>query len=343
MFKKYIKNILASLGYEIHRTSVHHQVQPSKVSNCLIKKSRPPFSECIYVPRWRLKNYFALEEFGQDIRRWFIEQKYSYVLGEFPDLDNPRTFNEKIHWLNLNYQDNKITRCCDKYEMKNYVTEKIGAEYVLPVLKVFDKAADIDFSNLPDKFAIKVNWGDGPEFSELVEDKNKVDINRIKFKMNNAMQPWNNLYYSHFFWGYKNVKAKIFVEEYLEHSEPDLVDYKFHCFNGVPKFVLVCEERSKSLKMKKTFLDMDWNIMPCRRADGVVNPDVKKPDNFEKMVDLARILSIPFPFVRVDFYNVDNRLYVGEMTFHPGCGFESFVPSEWNNKVGDMLILPRIK
>ena len=303
MLKLIIKKILLKLGYEIHKSNKLKDIKVTNtVSNFIAKKTRPTFAESIYVPRWRIKNYFALKEFGEGVKRWFIEQKYTYILGEFPDLDNPKKFNEKIHWLNLNYQDDKITRCCDKYEMKKYVSEKIGNEYVLPVLKVYDKAADINISELPDKFAIKVNWGDGPEFSEIITCKNKANINKIKAKMNNAMQPWNNLYYSHFFWGYKNVKPKIFVEKYLEHSGSDLIDYKFHCFNGVPRFVLVCEERSKS-RMKKTFLDMDWKILPCHRSDGDVNPNIKQPDNFKKMIELARILAIPFPFVRIDFYN----------------------------------------
>lgn len=333
MLKQFIKKSLKLLGYDIHKS------ERNKITSFIQKKTRLPFSETIYNPRWRLKNYFALREFGESHKRWFIEQKYSYLLGEFPDLDNPKTFNEKIHWLNLNYQNELITKCCDKYEMKIYIKEKIGSKYVVPVLKVFNSANEINFDELPNKFAIKVNWGDGAEFSELVTDKKNVDINKIKFKMNNAIQPWNNLYYSHFFWGYKNVKPKIFVEQYLEHDGSDLNDYKVHCFNGEPKLILVCEERSNQ-RMKKTFLDTNWNILPCRRDDGDVNPDVKKPNNLDEMLKIAKILSKPFPFVRVDFYNVNNQLYIGEMTFHPGCGFESFIPESYNRIFGDMIVLP---
>ena len=333
MLKQFIKKSLKLLGYDIHKS------ERNKITSFIQKKTQLPFSETIYNPRWRLKNYFALREFGESHKRWFIEQKYSYLLGEFPDLDNPKTFNEKIHWLNLNYQNELITKCCDKYEMKIYIKEKIGSKYAVPVLKVFNSANEINFDELPNKFAIKVNWGDGAEFSELVTDKKKVDINKIKFKMNNAIQPWNNLYYSHFFWGYKNVKPKIFVEQYLEHDGSDLNDYKVHCFNGEPKLILVCEERSNQ-RMKKTFLDTNWNILPCRRDDGDVNPDVKKPNNLDEMLKIAKILSKPFPFVRVDFYNVNNQLYIGEMTFHPGCGFESFIPESYNRIFGDMIVLP---
>lgn len=333
MLKQFIKKSLKLLGYDIHKS------ERNKITSFIQKKTRLPFSETIYNPRWRLKNYFALREFGESHKRWFIEQKYSYLLGEFPDLDNPKTFNEKIHWLNLNYQNELIAKCCDKYEMKIYIKEKIGSKYAVPVLKVFNSANEINFDELPNKFAIKVNWGDGAEFSELVTDKKNVDINKIKFKMNNAIQPWNNLYYSHFFWGYKNVKPKIFVEQYLEHDGSDLNDYKVHCFNGEPKLILVCEERSNQ-RMKKTFLDTNWNILPCRRDDGDVNPDVKKPNNLDEMLKIAKILSKPFPFVRVDFYNVNNQLYIGEMTFHPGCGFESFIPESYNRIFGDMIVLP---
>ena len=230
-------------------------------------------------------------------------------------------------------------RCCDKYELKKYVTEQLGPGYVVPVIKAYDRASQIDFSELPEQFAIKVNWGDGDEFSQVVSSKSSADENRIKAKMNNAVQPWNNLYYSHFFWGYKNVPPRIFVEEYIDHPGSDLDDYKFHCFNGVPKFVLVCEERSKK-RMKKTFLDLDWNVMPCYRGDCDVNPNAVKPDNYDEMLRIVKILCKPFPFVRVDLYKAGNRIYVGEMTFHPGCGLEVFLPLEWNTLVGDMLTLP---
>lgn len=299
----------------------------------------PPFSQTVYTPRWRIKNHYALHQFGRAHKRWFIEQKYTHTLGIFPDLDNPKTFNEKIHWLNLNYQDKLITRCCDKYELKNYVTEQIGSEYVVPVIKTYDYASQIDFSELPEQFAIKVNWGDGEEFSEIISSKSMANEHQIKAKMNNAMQPWNNLYYSHFFWGYKHVPPKIFVEKYIDHAGVDLDDYKFHCFQGEPKFVLVCEERSAE-RMKKTYLDMKWNVMPCHREDCDINYHVARPEKFDEMVHIVRILAKPFPFVRVDLYQAGGCLYVGEMTFHPGCGLERFVPDEWNTIIGNMLILP---
>ncbi len=340
LIKKIIKKVLALFGYRIRKidSTMYGAHTDSNGKN----RNKGPFAESIYNPRWRLKNYYALKEFGPGIKRWFTEQKYFHTLGLFPNLDDPKDFNEKIHWLSLNYHNPTITRCCDKYELKKYVTEQIGEEYTVPVLKVYKHAHEINFAELPDKFAIKANWGDGPEFMALVEDKHTANEDAIKFKMNNAMQPWNNLYYSHFFWGYKNVPGRIFVEKYIEHTGTDLNDYKFHCFNGVPRFVLVCEERSAK-RMKKTFLDLDWNIMPCHRADGDVNQDVQKPDNFDEMLRIVNILCKPFPFVRVDLYNASGQLYVGEMTFHPGCGLESFVPTSYNRIIGDMLELPKEK
>lgn len=335
--KEIVKKAVRKAGFEIRRKEPQAVLQRPAAEKKTVRKQ--PFGETIYNPRWRLKNYYALKEFGPGIKRWFIEQKYYQILGQFPDLNRPRTFNEKIHWLNLNYQDERITRCCDKYEMKKYVKEILGADYSVPVIKTYDHASDIHFDELPDRFAIKVNWGDGPEFSEVVADKKKADEDAIKFKMNNAIQPWNNLFYSHFFWGYKNVRGRIFVEEFVEHEGSDLNDYKFHCFNGVPKFVLVCEERSQK-RMKKTFLDLDWKVMPCHRADGDVNYNVKKPDNYDEMLHVVSELCKPFPFVRVDLYNANGKLYVGEMTFHPGTGLESFIPEQWNTIVGDMLTLP---
>jgi len=305
------------------------------------KKIRKPFSKQVYAPSWRLKNYYAVKEFGEEHKRWFIEQRYMHELGEFPDLDNPKLFNEKIHWLNLNYRNPLVTRCCDKYEQKKYVSEKIGEEYTVKTIKVYKRANDIDVTELPSKFAIKVNWGDGQGYSVVVDDKNSANLDKIKSMMANAIQPWNNLYYSHFFWGYKDVKPVIFVEEYLEHGDEDIIDYKVHCFNGKAKFILVCEDRNKS-EMKKTFVDNDWNILPFYRKSSKINSAVEKPQNFEVMMHLAEVLAEPFPFARIDFYNLDGDIRVGEITFNPALGLEAFYPKEWNRKLGDMLELPAI-
>ena len=326
--KKIINNILKEFGYKL-------------VKNNDTNGQRVPFAQMIYSPRWRLKNYYALKEFGEEIKRWFIEQKYYYFIGEFPNLDKPRTFNEKIHWLNLNYYDERITTCCDKVRMKQYVSSIVGEQYVVPIVKTYSRASDINLEELPDKFAIKVNWGDGAEFSEIIFDKNCADVNRIKSKMNNAMQPWNNLYYSHFFIGYRDVKPLIFVEKFLESKDGDLRDYKIHCFNGKPEIILVCEDRFQN-RMKKTFLNVQWEVLECHREDADIDYDVKKPVLLEEMLDVASKLAEPFPFVRVDFYIVNNRIYVGEMTFHPGCGFEKFEPDIWNVKMGDYLKLPNM-
>lgn len=317
--KKVVKSILRKMG--------------------LIQKKKINFGQTVYVPRWRLKNYYAVKEFGEEHRRWFIEQRYMYELKKFPDLDNPVLFNEKLHWLNLNYKNPLITRCCDKVEMKEYVAEKVGRQYTVPNVAIYERANEISFEKLPKSFAIKVNWGDGKEFSEIVSDKSKANEDYVKTKMNNALRPWNNLYYSHFFWGYKNVKPKILVENFLDTDGEDIKDYKIHCFNGKAKFVLVCENRNK-VKMNKTFLDINWNILPFYRANSDVNKNVEKPKTFKQMIRIAEILSEPFPFVRIDFYSIKDKLYVGEMTFHPGCGWEEFLPAEWNKKIGDMLNLP---
>lgn len=320
--KKIIRAILKKLGF-IH----------------INKNSRIKFSQTVYVPRWRFKNYLAVKEFGEEHRRWFIEQRYMYELKKFPNLDNPTLFNEKIHWLNLNYKNPLITRCCDKVELKKYIEEKVGIKYAVPNIAVYDSVNEIDFSSLPQSFVIKVNWGDSKEFLEIVKNKDLANIDVIKTKMNNAIRPWNNLYYSHFFWGYKNVEPKILVEEFLTSNKDDLDDYKIHCFNGKAKFVLVCENRNNG-RMNKTFLDLKWNVLPFYRKDGIVNYNAIKPNNFEKMIEIAEKLAEPFPFVRVDFYSTNNNVYVGEMTFHPGCGWEEFYPLEWNKKIGDLLKLP---
>ena len=279
----------------------------------------------------RFFNTLTLEDKKDIIRYQFLKQS-----GYIPNIDKPKTFNEKMQWLKLYYWRPIMTKCADKVGVREYVAEKVGKEYLVPCLGIYDKPEDIDFKKLPNKFVLKVNWGSGQNI--IVKDKSQLDIKEAIAKLKEWLKPESNWYYYSFEKVYKNIKPKIIIEEFLEHDE-DLPDYKIMCYNGKPKNLFVCSERQKGLKM--TFFDLNWNRLPFNRMYPVYDKVIEKPKNFEKMIKISKILSKGFPFVRVDFFETGEKLYIGEMTFYPGNGMEPFSPKEWDRKFGDLIRLPK--
>lgn len=272
----------------------------------------------------------------QEEIRYCLEVQFERMCGYKLNLDNPQTFNEKIQWLKLYYRNPLMTKCADKVGVREYIKEKIGEEYLVPIIGVYNSVDEIDFDTLPNKFVMKVNWGSGQNI--IVTDKSKLDIKEAKEKLNNWMKLENNHYYNHFEWCYKNIQPKIVVEEFLD-FESDLIDYKIMCYNGEPQNLFTCSERNAGLKV--TFFDLNWKRLPFTRKYPSSSIDIKKPIFFDEMLQIARKLAEPFPFVRVDFYCVKNKLYIGEMTFFPGAGHEKFAPVEWDYKLGNMINLPK--
>lgn len=268
----------------------------------------------------------------------FICKQFNHAVGYEPNIDKPESFNEKLQWLKLYYRNPLMTVCADKYEVRNYVREKIGEKYLVKLIGVFDNVDDINFDNLPDKFILKVNHGSGQNI--ICKNKSDLNINEVKDKLSEWMLPKSNHYFYSYEWCYKDIKPKIVCEELIQDSSNDyLDDYKFMCFNGEVKMVFVCSERQTKLKVD--FFDLDWNKLPFTRLYDNSQKEIKKPKNFDLMIKLAEKLSKPFPFVRVDFYEVEGRVYFGEMTFYPGNGMESFKPVEWDYNIGKMLNLPK--
>ncbi len=290
----------------------------------------------IYWPHNRIINWMNDKNYTNNERKWYIQQLFIRDVGYFPNIDNPKTFNEKIHWLSLNYHNPLITTCVDKYALKRYITDNIGDKYVVPLIGVWDCVEDINFDELPEKFAIKVNWGDGPRFGFIVKDKSKADIDYLKAQLSDRMQPWQNGYYHSFFWGYKNVVPKIIAEEYIEQPDGQLNDYKMYCYNGKMKHTLVCTDRNTQTRYIN--FDENWQCF-APSAKSIVDNNFPKPKMYNQMIEIAEKLAAPFPFCRVDFYETSDRIYVGELTFHPNCGFNHY-EMEWDLKLGQWLKLP---
>ena len=274
-----------------------------------------------------------------------IEERKKVIFNQFVDhagyepcIDDPVTFNEKIQWYKLYYRDFLMKKCSDKYAVRNYVKENIGEKYLNEIIGVYDKVEDIDFNSLPDKFVLKVNHGCAQNI--ICKDKGKLDIRDAENKLNLWMRPEANHYFSSYEWGYRDIKPKIICEKYIEQLDGELFDYKFFCFNGNVHILYVSLDRGSKSGMKMDFFDMDWNKLPFIRKYENSQRNIKKPKNFEKMVELAEKLSKPFPFARVDFYELNNKIVFGEMTFYPGNGIEPFTPMEWDYKLGEMFQLP---
>lgn len=271
----------------------------------------------------------------------YLRLKYLAMMGKQLDLESPKTFNEKLQWLKLYDRKPEYTKMVDKYEVKKYVAEKIGEQYVIPTIGVYDRFEGIDFDKLPNQFVIKCTHDSGGLY--ICRDKKNMNIEDVKKKINDSLS--RNYFWSAREWPYKNVRPRILAEEYMsDETQPKLVDYKFYCFNGEPKFLYVSVGLEDHQTAEMDFFDLDFKKMPFRRGDfESLRVLPKKPKNFNLMVNMARKLANGTSFVRVDLYEINNRVYFSELTFTPCAGMMPFEPEEWDEKIGEMLVLPRKK
>lgn len=270
--------------------------------------------------------------------RLYIQLRYFSKFHKFCNLRSPRTFNEKLQWLKLNYRREGDWKLVDKHEVKSIVAEVIGEEYIIPTIAVYSSVDEIDLSELPDSFVIKCTHDSGGVI--LVKDKNDIDVAEIRDKLSWTMRR------SYFFSGrephYKGIVPRIIVEPYLEdNGHGQLLDYKFFCFDGQVKSLFVAADRAIG-SLKFDYFDEDF--LPLDMRQPYPNSEVlpRKPECFQEMLSLAQILSQRHPHVRVDFYQINGKVYFGELTFFHFGGFEPFRPREWDRIWGDWLTLPAI-
>ena len=258
---------------------------------------------------------------------------YYQATGMYLNLDSPQTFNEKIQWLKLYDSTPLKTRLADKYLVRDWVAEKIGSQYLIPLLGAWDKFDDIDFDSLPNRFVLKANHGCG--WNIIVTDKSNLDIKGA----NSKLDIWMGKKFGvrglelHYF----NITPKIIAEQFLDGGD-DLKDYKFLCFGGEVKYVWV--DSSRYTDHRRDVFDLRWNHQPFTIKFPNADSTPPRPNNLEKMIELARILCQGFAHVRVDFYDVNNVIYFGEMTFTSGNGEENIEPIEFNYKMGEWIKLP---
>ncbi|MBW9324173.1 glycosyl transferase [Enterococcus casseliflavus] len=264
----------------------------------------------------------------------FLKIQYKKVMGKKLNLREPITFNEKLQWLKLYDRRKEYTFLVDKYKVKEIVGAKIGKEYLIPTLGYWSNFELIDFGSLPNQFVLKCTHDSGG----VIICKNKKDFNFHEAQKKIDDSFGCNFFYMSREWPYKNVVPKIIAEEFISDN---LSDYKFFCFNGEVKIVLVCRNRYTKEGLTEDFFDTDWkHLNMSRKHHPNSTKDICRPEKLDEMINLAEILSENIPFVRVDLYEVDGKVYFGELTFFPASGLEGFVPECWDKTLGEWLILP---
>ncbi|MDD5929202.1 MAG: ATP-grasp fold amidoligase family protein [Spirochaetales bacterium] len=265
-----------------------------------------------------------------------LKIQYKKSFNKKLNLRNPKTFSEKMFWLRLYDNTEEKTILSDKILVRDWIKNKIGDDFLIPLYGTYEKFDDIDFSILPNSFVIKTNHGSGTNI--LVKDKSKLDIDIARKTVNE----WLNTDYSLFAGElqYKKIKPKILIEKYLDTIDDDIPDYKYFCFNGKPVYILYCCNRYKKEELDNSFFDLNWNNMKFNYSGNVYDKDdVPVPENFDKMNEIAELLCKNFKHVRVDLYNIKGKIYFGEMTFTSYAGLFHFTPAEWDDKLGNMLKL----
>ena len=276
--------------------------------------------------------------FKEDAR--FIKMRWKLSPMQYPlNLDNPRTFSEKLQWLKLYDRRPEYVKMVDKYAAKEYVASIIGEEYIIPTLGVWNKPEDIDWDSLPDQFVLKCTHDSGGVV--ICTDKNTFDRHAAIKKIKKSLK--TNYYWRNREWPYKNVPRRIIAEEYISPLPglKDLPDYKFFCFDGEVKALFVATERQNpNEEVKFDFYDADYNHLPFKQGHEHAKVQPPKPQNFELMKKVAAQLSKGKPHVRVDLYNLGDKILFGELTLFHFSGFVPFEPEEWDKRFGDMLTLP---
>lgn len=276
--------------------------------------------------------YYLLKNMNSERHSTFYKKEYKKRTGEELNLENPKKYSEKMQYSKLHLNTPMKTKLSDKYAVREWVSEKIGSEFLIPLLGVWDSFSEIDFDSLPNKFVLKTNHSSG--WNLVVVDKSQINFEKAK----KDFDKWINrdfAYSGDIQLHYKDIEPKIIAEKFIEDSKGQLDDYRFLCFNGEVHFCWVGIEGEN--QRYGNVYDLEWNLQPWT-FDGLPNTPYKieQPDGFKEMINIAKILSEEFSHVRVDLYNVDGKIYFGEMTFTSGGGYRLIHPEQYNYMLGDL-------
>jgi hypothetical protein len=269
----------------------------------------------------------------------YLKLKFKKEMGRSLDLKNPLTFNEKLQWLKLYNRNPLYTTLVDKYAVKQYMSKLIGEQYIIPTLGVWENFEDIDFDKLPNQFVLKCTHDSGSYV--VCRDKSKLNIDEARKKLAIALK--KNYYYPGREWPYKNVPPRIIAEQYIEDRNGALIDYKFSCFDGYVDCVMACLDRHLN-DTKFYFFDKEWNLkrLNIRGKNAPADFTIPKPSCMDQMFDIAAKLSEKIPYVRVDLFECDGKIYFGEMTFYPDSGFDANLLPETDKYFGQLIDLSKI-
>ncbi len=269
----------------------------------------------------------------------YLKLLFRHRVGHKLNLDNPKTYNEKLQWLKLNNIHSEYTQMVDKIEAKKYVATIIGEKYIIPTIGIYNNVDEIDFNKLPEQFVLKCTHDSGGIV--VCKDKSKLDIKQAKDKLKKG---WGQNYFKYNReYPYRDLTPRIIAEVYMEDGKTaELRDYKFFCFNGEVKALFIASDRMTSGEETKfDFFDAEYNHLPFTNGHPNAKTKPEKPVQFELMKKLAAKLSQNIPQVRIDFYEVNGNVYFGEITFFHWSGMTPFDPIEWDYKFGEWIKLPQ--
>lgn len=287
----------------------------------------------LWLESLRLRAWWNLRRYDD---RAAIIKLYRDYSGREPDLDRPVRFSEKLQWLKLNFRDPVQTICVDKHAVRAWLDDKGYGDLLNRQIAVVAQASDIDFDALPNRFVIKAAHASG--WNLICNDKSKLNRRWARMEIGSWLR--QGIFWNGREWPYKAVPRRVVIEEYLEDGSGGLRDYKFYCFNGEPRFIQANAGRL-GRDHAQNFYSLDWQILPFGK-DIPARPDIEiaAPPSLARMIEIARDLARGFPYVRVDFYDVNGRVVFGEMTFFPASGLPDFIPDEQDFICGEMLVLP---
>mgnify|MGYP004518270135 CR=1 FL=1 len=266
-----------------------------------------------------------------------IKMQYAIKLRRKLNLKTPQRYTEKIQWYKLNYRNEKMPICVDKYRVREYIKEKGLDNILVDLYGIYDRPEDIDFSKLPEKYIIKTTNGSGTNI--ICKNKNLINEIEIRSRLKSFLKQSSASAGRE--WAYSYVKPHIIVEQLLENSmsvDSTINDYKFLCFNGRPEYIVLDVDRFTN--HRRNIYDTNWNDLHISSDCSCIEEYCEKPENLKDMLHIAEILSKDFPAVRVDLYSVEGKIYFGELTFFPWSGYVQFLPDSFDFKMGEKFVLP---
>ncbi|MDK0796556.1 ATP-grasp fold amidoligase family protein [Clostridium perfringens] len=266
----------------------------------------------------------------------FLKKMFQAKMGYKLNLNNPCTYNEKLQWLKLYDRKEEYTKLVDKFEVRDYVKNKVGEKYLIPLIGVWENVDEIDFDKLPKEFVLKCTHNSGYGMT-ICKDKDSLEIKKVKRELKKGLK--ENYYFSGREWPYKNVKPRIIAEELIGDKIKAPLDYKFFTFNGKIDSIMVCSERETG-NTKFKFFDVKWNRLMYQYNEMSSIDEVEKPVNLDEMIQIVEELSKGYHQIRIDLYNIEGKIYFGEMTFYNQSGYDLDISKETDYKWGKKIYLP---